>query len=101
MSAPSYESYCTSCQVSHPPRTRRCLHCGGEVMKERPAHVGTMRQGEETTFEDLLQPESERPQDEEESAPRKAPGGMRVAISLLWIAFAIGISIYRGCQGGS
>ncbi len=100
MSAPSYEAYCPSCEVSHPPRTRRCIHCGGEVMAERPPHIGAMRHAEAAELPEFLEPNATPVEGDGDEAPRKAPGGIRVVISLLWIAFAIAISVYRGCQGG-
>jgi hypothetical protein len=30
-----YEWWCPRCQVTHPPGTRVCIHCGGPVGPER------------------------------------------------------------------
>ncbi len=105
MKTPSYEAFCPSCRVSHPPGTRHCVHCGGAVLRERPDDGGGFRQ---PTLQDLatatgatgpvLEPGELEVTDEETA--RKPPGAARVILSLVWIAVAVAISIYRGCQGG-
>lgn len=108
MKAPtSYEAYCPSCRVSHPPGTRHCVHCGGGVLRERPDDAGRMREGEPTIQEvalgtgapgTVLDPEDLETAEQE--AAKKPAGLARVILSLVWIAVAVGISVYRGCQGG-
>lgn len=104
---PSYEAYCASCRVSHPPGTRRCVHCGGAVMRERPEDAGHLREPAKTIEELVVATEAPGavlgPEDietGEEEGAKKPPGITRIALSLIWIAVAIGISVYRGCQGG-
>ncbi len=40
---PVYEVWCHSCNVTFPPETRRCIHCGQPVRPERPARRGLRR----------------------------------------------------------
>ena len=102
---PSHEAYCPSCRVSHPPGTRLCIHCGGAVLSERPEDAGRMRQ---QTMQELATATAEtgpvlEPGDFETpdgEAAKKPHGAARVVLSLVWIAVAVAISIYRGCQGG-
>lgn len=104
---PSHEAYCPSCRVSHPPGTRRCVHCGGQVMRERPEDAGGMHEPTQTIEELVLATEApgdaldpEALETAEQESAKKPAGFARVALSLIWIAVAIGISVYRGCQGG-
>ncbi len=102
---PSYEAYCPSCRVSHPPKTRQCVHCGGPVMRERPDDTGRLHQAVlpeigATTIPEGMGPPGELDAGDDAEAVRKPPGAVRIVLSLIWIAVAVGISIYRGCQGG-
>ncbi len=107
MKAPqSYETYCPNCRVSHPPGTRKCLHCGGGVLPERPADSMGLRRPAEAELlaevHDLSGPAPEPGElgEVDGETTRKPAGAARVVLSLVWIAVAVAISVYRGCQAG-
>lgn len=115
MSAASFEAYCPNCEVSHPPATRVCIHCGGRVVHARPEEAAIRMRGESaggpppdlkhdgTPF-DLRDSEGTPHESEDDEAVdvvrRKGSGPLRFAISMLWIAVFIGASIYRSCVPG-
>ena len=53
-----------------------------------------------TTIPEGMGPPGELDAGDDAEAVRKPPGAVRIVLSLIWIAVAVGISIYRGCQGG-
>ena len=79
-----FEVYCNQCNVTFPTGTRRCLHCGGRLSRERG------------------RPEAAPPQPfpmdaaEEEELPRRSPFSPMV---LLWLALFVAGTIYRACAG--
>jgi len=79
-----FEVYCNRCNVTFPVGTRRCLHCGGRLSRER----GTPEAEPAQPF--LLAPA------EEGEAPRRSPIS---PILLLWLAVFVGGTIYRACAG--
>ncbi|MDG2049313.1 MAG: hypothetical protein P8M78_04040 [Myxococcota bacterium] len=105
-----YEVRCPSCDVSFPPETRRCLHCGGRTdarsgfsRAARPPaldestdlasiSLGTDVDGQPIRTHPLVEAS------EEESTTRG--GWARSALTLLWVAAAIGFSVLRACQEG-
>ena len=93
----AYEAWCPRCRVTHPPGTRRCLHCGGTVLPERPA-AGDFAGGP------VVQPESATPwpiearDDEETREPPRAARQMKVGMAALWIVLAIVTGILRACS---
>ncbi len=97
-SAPSYEAYCPHCDVSHPPGTRRCVHCGNEVMKHRPPTEAKWRRTAPAEELPGVQP-GEAEEAEQEAPPRRTSGPLRLAISLVWILAAVAITLYRACTG--
>jgi hypothetical protein len=96
-----YEAYCPHCRVSHPPGTRRCIHCGGAVMKERPAGGTPLRVPIDISHGPGEPQEEGVERDEaDEAAPaRRSSGPLRLAISLVWILAAVAITVYRACTG--
>lgn len=91
----AYESYCWKCRVTHPPGTRRCIHCGGPVSDERPG-AGTRILREGMRAEAAAQ---ETDVDDAEERP-EAPRGLRLGMTAVWILLAIAASLYRACSGG-
>jgi len=92
----AYEAWCPRCRVTHPPGTRRCLHCGGTVLPERPA-AGAFAGGP------VVQPGSATPwpieagEDEETREPPRAARRMKAGMAALWIVLAIVTGILRAC----
>ncbi len=94
----AYESYCWQCRVTHPPGTRRCLHCGGPVHDERPDSSSRLvTQSGPSMTEAPGQPlEDSEPADGRPQPPR----GMRIAVTALWVLLAVAASLYRACTSG-
>jgi hypothetical protein len=92
-----YEVYCPRCQVSHPPGTRICLHCGGRTTARGAASGGPhplrARSGPVPT--------AGVPPEEEEEGVGGAPRGLRIGLTVVWLALAVAASLYRACAGGS
>lgn len=80
-----FEVYCNRCKVSFPVGTRRCLHCGGRLSRER---------GEPESAE--IQPFLLEPAEADEAPPRRSPIS---PVLLLWLAVFVGGTIYRACAG--
>ena len=92
----AHEAWCPQCRVTHPPGTRRCLHCGGPVMPSRPPEGGAapgpvLREGPFAPWPDA------EGRDEEAAPPNRAVRGVRVGMAALWIAIAIATAIARAC----
>ena len=92
-----HEAWCASCRVTHPPGTRRCLHCGGPVLPERPAAGGlaggpVVRQGSATPWP------IEAGEAEESSEPARAANPMKFGMAALWVLLAIVTGILRACS---
>ncbi len=79
-----YEVYCFNCRVSFPVGTRRCIHCGGRIGRQRMEAVpGPIP----------------RELGEEEIAPETSIG-RRLGTLSLWMLVAIGAAVYRACAEG-
>lgn len=92
----AYEAWCPRCRVTHPPGTRRCLHCGGPVLAERPAAGGiasgpVVRQGAAAPWP------IEAGEDEEAREPARAARPLKIGMAALWIVLAIVTGILRAC----
>ena len=106
-----YEVRCDECLVSFPPGTKKCLHCGERLGKQRrqppPRPIMRAQPGQE--MEDFISgpPEAQRelekflpPPSEDErerSGPRTA---IRLGVNFLWIVGAILITALQMCRGG-
>jgi len=88
-----HESWCPHCRVTHPPGTRRCLHCGGGVLPQRPA-AGAPEAARVQPFDRAAGAEP----DEEEAAelPRGARP-LRIGVASLWLLLALAGAILRTC----
>jgi hypothetical protein len=79
-----YEVRCLGCNVSFPPGTRRCLHCGERIGRPAPVETGLpvpLQAGEA----------------EEEMAGGSAA---RTALWAVTALIAMAGSLFRTCQGG-
>ena len=95
-----YEVRCPRCDVSFPPETRRCMHCGartGPSTVEIPDAIGASRSPAGLpTMEPIVQAQpGEYALEDEPEAPGRSI--LRSMGSLLWIALLIGFSILRAC----
>ncbi len=79
-----FEVYCYSCQSSFAAGTRRCVHCGGRLGRERtaPAVARPSIQDQEILQEELP------------TRKRFSP------MTALWLVLALGAAAYRACTGG-
>jgi hypothetical protein len=94
------EAWCPSCAVSHPPGTKRCLHCGGAVMPLRPV-VG-MRSATTTAppgpIEMATAPATAEAAAGEAAERATAARPMRIGIATIWIVLALVGSLLRACS---
>jgi hypothetical protein len=76
-----YEVYCTRCRVTFPIGTRKCIHCGERVGRDRfqPA-LGLLPGGEEISVE-----------------PEPARRSGLSPFTLVWVALLLGGYLYRAC----
>jgi hypothetical protein len=91
------EAWCPSCRVTHVPGTKRCIHCGGPVLPERPAAGGSsatpkMRPG---TFSPWPAPPPDDAEAEEASTKARP---LRIGMAAIWILLAILTGILRACS---
>jgi hypothetical protein len=117
-----FEVRCPRCQVSFPPETRRCLHCGGPTSKPGPnkgldwVHTtdGAGDQTSESEWfpsagreldpdpEPLYAPEPFSGREREVSEAGEQTGSwprtlLRTVGSLLWIVVLIAFTLMRNC----
>ena len=104
--AHEFEVRCPSCDVSFPPETRVCVHCGGRT---GPARFQVAGLPSETFARDLAsESDSSAPFDNErgplpmsDPEPRKTAGGwLKAGGSLVWIGLAVVFALMRACGGG-
>ncbi len=83
------EVYCNSCRVSFPVGSRRCLHCGGHLDRERMGtEFGVLPAGIEPHLEEHL----------EELLDDEPPRRSRISpLSLVWIGLLLAGYLYRSC----
>jgi len=91
------EAWCPSCRVTHVPGTRRCIHCGGPVMPERPAAgaggaAPMLRTGTPSPW-----PQSPPDDAEADEAAAKARP-LRLGMAAVWVVLAIVTGILRACS---
>jgi hypothetical protein len=79
-----YEVYCNHCNVTFPAGTRRCLHCGGRLSRERGMAGAVPPQPLELEHV------------EEEEVSRRSPFS---PVVLLWLVVFVVGTIYRACAG--
>lgn len=104
--AHEFEVRCPSCDVSFPPATRRCLHCGGRT---GPARFQVAGLPPELLARDVASGSSESASVDEERGPlpigdpepRKPAGGwLKAGGSLIWVGLAVVFALMRACGGG-
>ena len=112
-----YEVWCASCDVSFPVDSKRCLHCGGRTVADRPAKGlgGAPRfamdseahllapisgHGSGHADEELmpLSTEAALAEAEEEQSPRRR--GLRAGMSVVWMVLLAAGYIWQNCAGG-
>jgi hypothetical protein len=76
------EVYCNHCRVTFPTGSKRCIHCGGPLSRERWGASVELGPGAE---EVLL---------EEEPVVRRSPFS---PVTLVWIALLVGAYLTRMC----
>lgn len=80
-----FEVFCRRCQVSFPVGTRRCLHCGGRVDRERFAPPPGASEQEEQFMEEFGEAEMPR-------------GRFLSPFTVIWLLLAVAGALYRQCQ---
>lgn len=96
-----HEAWCPRCRVSHPPGTKRCLHCGGGVLPVRPVEGMRVQQQarvargpiEIPTAPDIVA----APGDQEEDAAAPVARPFRIGIATIWVLLAVVGTILRSC----
>jgi hypothetical protein len=88
------EAWCPRCHVSHPPGTRRCLHCGQGVLPVRPGTEHASVSARETQH---LPFPAEPPGDDEAEAAPSAARPLRIGFATLWLILAIAGAVLRSC----
>jgi hypothetical protein len=97
-----HEAWCPRCRVSHPPGTKRCLHCGNAVLPVRP--VEGMRSSTPTpmTPGPIYVPSSfpELPRDagDADDATKPAMGKLRLGMNVLWVLLFVVVTAVRVCS---
>jgi hypothetical protein len=112
-----YEIRCQRCDVSFPPETKVCVHCGERIRPQR--QVLTSVPALEDVFQGIMpadalagksssavlpdSPGMEIPEDpseaiEEEEQPRFSKS--RLLGNLVWIVLAVLASVFQVCRGG-
>jgi hypothetical protein len=93
-----YEVRCPRCNVSFPPGTKRCMHCGGRTGPGLVA--GSTSQSDGPEF--VLRPSDRTGPgafgEEEEELGDRRPGLMRSAVTVIWVLLAIAFSVIRACS---
>ncbi len=88
-----FESYCWQCEVTHPPGTKRCVHCGGRVSaRPHPGELEMMRAREE-----IAAPIGD--EEAEAGEAERVPRPFRIGITAVWLLLALVGSLYRVCSG--
>ena len=97
-----HEAWCPRCSVSHPPGTKRCLHCGGAVLPMRPIEGGgrTFATSVPSSIEFPPMPE---PVPDEGPPARGAPpprtvSPLRLGMNVLWVLLFLAVTIVRVCS---
>ena len=97
MTAFSAEAWCPNCRVTHVPGTKRCIHCGGPVLPERPAE--SFVRAAPSTGPDAASPWPQPPPDDAEAEARaRAARPLRMGMAALWILLAIVTAVVRACS---
>lgn len=94
-SSPNVEVYCNQCRVSFPVGSRRCLHCGGRLDRERIwTELGALPAGVEPYLAEHLEEHLEEVLGDE--LPRRS----RISpLTLVWIGLLLAGYLYRSCMG--
>ena len=96
-----YEIRCAHCDVSFPPETRVCLHCGnriGGLLMGRPGRGRTAPDTHVAQTSTGPGPIDADP-DEGDLEPRSG-GLLRTGLGSAWVLLALTATCYRVCAGG-
>lgn len=88
--SPQVEVYCNRCRVSFPVGSRRCIHCGGQLDRER---IGRELRTLPAGFEPYVEEDLEGSVLDDEM-PRRS--GIS-PLTLVWIALLLAGYLYRSC----
>ena len=88
----AYESWCNHCQTSFAAGTKRCIHCGERLARERRPFSLRTRSAEETV---ALPPEIEDLLVEDDVPKKKSPFS---PLTLIWIAVLLGGYLFQLCS---
>ncbi|MCH8082963.1 MAG: hypothetical protein IH885_01890 [Myxococcales bacterium] len=86
-----YQVYCYQCNVTAPPETRRCLHCGGRLSGARNSKQAAL-----TNLTDLFKSDSSEADEEGEELTTTI--GSAAPKVVMWIVIVLGGFFYRLCN---
>lgn len=86
-----FQVVCPACRVTFPVGQKRCLHCGGPLLRAGEAPV--VRQGARRSLGLELDPEGEEVAEE----IQKPGANLRRALLAVWLLMALGGSLLRSC----
>jgi hypothetical protein len=112
-----YEDWCPSCLVSFPVGTKRCIHCGGRIARDRPARgagsppriVETDARGFSSKRKNVHESDlgltevvdvqhTDQPLEEAgEETPKRR--GLRAGMSVIWMVLLAAGYIWQNCAG--
>jgi hypothetical protein len=94
-----YEWWCPRCQVTYPPGTRVCIHCGGLVGPERGPRPGR-REGIVSRGWPELPGAPPDDRDEEDTPAGATLRPLRLGMTVLWLVLLAAVTVLRLCHGG-
>jgi len=90
-----YEVRCEGCDVSFPPGTRQCVHCGERIGRPRLL----LGRGDEMPEFAGGEPFPEA-REAEEAEPASGGRFLRVGFTLVWVVLALASAALRACREG-
>ena len=93
-----HEAWCNRCHVSHPPGTRRCLHCGGAVLPVRPIEGMRSSAAARVPVELPAPLDLSRGEDADDGPERPPVGKLRLGMNAVWILLFIVVTAVRVCS---
>jgi hypothetical protein len=94
-----HEAWCPRCSVSHPPGTKRCLHCDGAVLPMRPIETGgrTFATSLPSSIEIPPMPEPDEPAGRS-APPTRVVSPARLGLNVFWLLLVIAVTLVRVCS---
>jgi len=98
----TYEVRCHQCNVSFPPETKRCVHCGARTSAQPPpgARLVQVMEGAGEAPGSALERNRRAQEQGELEAEMEGRSPFRFGSTGLWIALALFAGIMRACFGG-